>query len=73
MSNVIELQRTCEITCPLCRQKQKMILSRANKLKYQTVDLWFPISPFCCDAMRILDTPEWNAALDTALSEVLEA
>jgi hypothetical protein len=50
------------IICPLCRGKQEMRRAPDSKI-------WFPYAPFCCDAMRFLDTPEWNALLDDALKE----
>jgi hypothetical protein len=51
------------IVCPLCKGTQKM--KRAPNSK-----IWFPYAPFCCDAMRYLDTPEWNALLDKAINNV---
>jgi hypothetical protein len=51
------------INCPLCGQRQKMVRAPNSKI-------WFPYAPFCCDAMRYLDTPEWNTLLDKAIDNV---
>lgn len=71
MGTLLHLPRTVDIICPLCRQHQKMINTK-NALKGYNDNIWYPASPFCCDAMRMLDTPEWNAALDIALANELE-
>lgn len=52
-----------QVVCPMCKKHQQF---------RKTGDSWWPCAPFCCDAMRNLDTPEWNELLDTAIQEALE-
>jgi hypothetical protein len=62
---ILKLERKPNITicCPLCNRNQEMRYAHGNRL-------YFPIAPFCCDAMRFLDTPEWNDKLDLAIRAV---
>lgn len=59
---VIDFKRHADVTikCPMCKKQQKM------KYAYGS-STYFPYAPFCCDAMRYLDTVEWNKLLDEAL------
>lgn len=48
------------IECPSCRGKQPM--------HYDDIDdVWFSVSPYCCDAMHYSDDAQWHARLDQAI------
>lgn len=53
-----------EIRCPLCRKKQL--------LDYKA-GIYYPIGPFCCQAMATLDDDIWNKKLDKEIKNALRS
>ena len=73
MGNVVRLSdyvrlrvpsQSLHIDCPVCHQSQKLALDSKSKV-------WFPVSPFCCEVMRMADTPDWNSILDGLIAKAI--
>lgn len=68
MGSILELEKyrtkCLYIRCPLCKHKQKMKYNKSD-------NVWFPISPFCCDIMKNADTEVWNNLLDIEIQKAL--
>lgn len=50
------------IICPACKQKQRMDSDE---------NIYFPVSPYCCEVMQYRDTKEWNTKLDEAIRKAI--
>lgn len=61
---LLYFKQRLEIYCPMCGKPQTM--------EYDTNShIWFAIPKFCCDAMQLLDSHNWNTLLDLAIETAL--